>query len=246
MLAHHIVIIEDDPLWQAQVQAVVEELGYAFQVFSTTTQAMEYLTQSGNLMGKPLCIITETVLSDGFSYDHLGQLAIDVPVIFVTSSVESCHFTAALALNTCSYFIKPVHPFTLKAALISIIRQRSSEQPVLPPPSLEVPIRYGVKRMIPLSEICWIRVEGNYSTIQTRQRKYVQKMSFPVLIPSLDQRFVRIHKSSIINKDYLSHVDLQANRLQVNKETFEIGRTYRRRLIEIIYSGELAKSALNA
>ena len=246
MLPHHIVIIEDDPLWQAKVKAVVEELGYEFQVFPTSAQAIEYLSESGDLARRLLCIITETLLPDGCSYEYLGRLATEVPIIFITSSIEPSHFMAALSLNTCSYFIKPVHPFTLKAALINIIRHHSSQQlATSPPATLEVPIRYGVKRTISLSDIYWIRVEGNYSTIQTAHRKYVQKMSFPLLIPSLDQRFIRIHKSAIVNKDHLSYVDLHANRLQVKKETFEIGRTYRRRLIEAVYSEEQLKGTFN-
>lgn len=75
------------------------------------------------------------------------------------------------------------------------------QQSALPGDQYKVIRLYSQKTAISFDKIHYIEAEGNYGSIQTGERKYVQKLLLSKLISELDDRFIQIHKSVIVNKD---------------------------------------------
>ncbi|TDB61348.1 LytR/AlgR family response regulator transcription factor [Arundinibacter roseus] len=226
-MAHaHALILEDDPIWQIKMQLTVEDWGDNPQISSSLSEAACRLARF-----QPDYIIADVRLPDGLSYDYFRDNPVSCPILFITEFAEKMHLEHALQLETSSFHVKPFHQLTLQAAVQNALRTFKGREIA----TLEVPIRYATKKSIPLNEIWWIEVNQNYSSIKTNDRIYVQKMSFPAIIPSLDHHFIRIHKSVIINIDYIDHIDLYKNIVVIRQKTFDIGRSYRRAFIDAFY-----------
>lgn len=223
-----VLIVEDDPIWQIKLQLMLEEFGYSAQTAGTLHEAHLYLNQF-----QPDLVLADVKLSDGVIFELFDKTPPQYPVIFVTEYADKTLLDKALAFSCASFYIKPFHSMTLLGAIKKALLDFERYHPA--PKTLEVAVRYGQKKAIPFGEIWWIEVEGNYSTVQTKERKYVQKLSLPKIIPSLDERFVRINKSIIVNKKYIQHVSLNDNRVTVQQRIFEIGRSFRKKFIEQMY-----------
>ncbi len=77
-----------------------------------------------------------------------------------------------------------------------------------------------------LELIIWIEAEGSYCTICQKDKKNLL-LSFPLIEAqrSLPSNFIRIHRSFLINMDYVT--ELMGNAIRVHNRWFTIGREYR-------------------
>jgi two-component system response regulator LytT len=223
-----ILIIEDDIVWQIKLQVMLEEFGFSILLATSLTEVKQLLADE-----TPQLILSDVRLPDGSSLEYFNSHPIDLPIVFVTEFADSKYVEQALSIPFGSFYVKPFHPLTLIAAVQAAYAAfKNTKTEDLPVRALKVPIRYGKKADIPFSKICWIEVEGNYSTIQTTDRKYVQKLSFSKLLPELDERFIQIHKSIIVNRDSISKVNLMNDTVAVRARVFQIGRSFRKQLID--------------
>jgi two-component system, LytTR family, response regulator LytT len=223
-----VLIIEDDIIWQIKLQVMLEEFGFLILLATSLAEAKQLLTTES-----PKVILADVRLPDGSALEYFNVHPVDVPIVFVTEFADRQYVDQALTIPFASFYVKPFHPLTLVAAIqmayTSFTNTKQEDHPVR---VLKVPIRYGKKADIPFGKICWIEVEGNYSTIQTTERKYVQKLSFNKLLPELDERFIQIHKSVIVNRDFIGRVNLTNDTIQIRERNFQIGRSFRKGLID--------------
>lgn len=225
-----ILIIEDDIVWQIKLQVILEEFGFSILLATCLAEAKQLLATE-----TPQLILSDVRLPDGSALEYFRNHPIDLPIVFVTEFADRQYVEQALVIPFSSFYIKPFHPLTLVAgvqAAYAAFKNTKTED--LPVRALSVPIRYGKKADIPFSKICWIEVEGNYSTIQTTDRKYLQKLSFSKLLPELDERFIQIHKSVIVNRDFINRVNLMNDTVLLRECIFQIGRSFRKGLIDSI------------
>ena len=81
---------------------------------------------------------------------------------------------------------------------------------------------------VDFDEIRSIGVDGNYSIIFTKERKFAIKISLVKLQEVLGRHwFVRVNKKNIININLIQSVDLNTNEINLEGESFRLGRTYR-------------------
>lgn len=223
-----ILIIEDDIIWQIKLQVMLEEFGFSTLLATSLKEAKHVLATE-----IPEVILADVRLPDGSALEHFTLFPVDVPIVFVTEYADRQYVEQSLSIPSSSFYVKPFHPLTLTAAIQNAYASlRKAKTESLPVRTLTVSIRYGKKADISFNRIYWIEVEGNYSTIQTTDRKYVQKLSFSKLLPQLDQQFIQIHKSVIVNRDFISKVNLMNDTLTVRERVFQIGRSFRKGLID--------------
>jgi two-component system LytT family response regulator len=93
----------------------------------------------------------------------------------------------------------------------------------------------GRVRLIDVSDIRWIDAAGVYVTIHTAQDKYLHREILGRLETQLDpHRFVRIHRSHIVNFDFIQELaqDAHGDYAVILKDAapLKVGRMYRSRL----------------
>jgi hypothetical protein len=116
---------------------------------------------------------------------------------------------------------------------------RTFAQPDIGPPvdSLERPQRFMVRKLgkeflIAAGEIEWLQAQGNYVNLQVRGRAYPLRSTMTAVQSLLDpDKFVRVHRSHIVNLDYLVEIeplDTGDARLKLRDGTLVgCSRTYR-------------------
>jgi CheY-like chemotaxis protein len=113
-LATDVLIIEDEPVIAADIEALVRELGHnVTDIAATRTEALEAFAKQ-----KPGLVLADIQLADGSSgidavKDILGQM--DVPVIFITAFPE--RLLTGERPEPTFLITKPFQPETVKAAI---------------------------------------------------------------------------------------------------------------------------------
>ncbi len=86
---------------------------------------------------------------------------------------------------------------------------------------------------IQLSDIFWIRAEGNYCEISVEERNHAVRTSLKKLAEMLPgHQFVQIHKSYIIRLDKIEKLDTNESVVWVNGNGLPLGRTYKDKLMK--------------
>ena len=154
---------------------------------------------------------------DGF--EVLELMGPDIPVIFVTAYDEFA--LRAFEVHAVDYLLKPVAPERLALAL-SRVPDRTPPQPTgamlrasarKPGDFLErVVIRDGVHvHVVAVDKIDYVEAQDDYVGFRTAGKILLKEQTLADVESSLDpRRFVRIHRSYILNVERLARVELYA------------------------------------
>jgi hypothetical protein len=90
-------------------------------------------------------------------------------------------------------------------------------------------------RKVPLDDILYIEVEGKYSALQVKDRKYNVKASLKDLLQKLPaDRFVRVSRNFVVNLNRIQHIDTFQYTVKVGDMEIPISRTYKEELMRHI------------
>ena len=154
---------------------------------------------------------------DGF--EVLELMGPDIPVIFVTAYDEFA--LRAFEVHAVDYLLKPVAPERLALAL-SRVPERTPPQPTgamlrasarKPGEFLErVVIRDGVHvHVVAVDKIDYVEAQDDYVCFKSEGKQHLKDQTMSAVEASLDPaRFVRIHRSYLLNIDRIARVELYA------------------------------------
>jgi len=81
-------------------------------------------------------------------------------------------------------------------------------------------------------DIEWVESDGNYSIINTNDKKFVVKISLTKFKQELpEDNFIQIHKRYIVNIKKINGIDPLNNEVILDTQTIPIGRTYKKELL---------------
>ena len=140
-----------------------------------------------------------------------------MPAVIFTTAYER-YAVRAFEMNAADYLVKPLTAARFSEALARA-RKRIGDRPSVAadvarvardlgrrPDRLLVPER---GRMVPLeiSAIDWIQAEGDYARVHAGRKSYLVARSLTDLEARLDpERFARIHRSAIVNRERIQEV----------------------------------------
>jgi len=82
----------------------------------------------------------------------------------------------------------------------------------------------GLTRILKTAEIIYVEGDGPYSTIHLKDESCTTARTLKSLIPELGDKFVRIHKTYVVNRDYIK--GFVNNKLTLtNDQNLPISRT---------------------
>jgi two-component system LytT family response regulator len=142
-------------------------------------------------------------------------------VIFATAYDQ--YALRAFEVHAADYLLKPFSAERVAEALDHVReRLKKQEKPSLQPlmaavranstPLERVLIKEGSKvHVIPVDRIDYIEAQDDYVSIKTDGKSYLKQQRIAELEKSLDQtKFVRVHRSSIINIERIARIELYA------------------------------------
>ena len=144
---------------------------------------------------------------------HLQKLDEPPHVVFTTAYDD--YAVSAFELHAIDYLVKPIRLRRLHDALSRVrsITRISLDvlNEVAPDARTHLSIQErGKVRLVPVSEILYLRAELKYVTIRTAQRELLLEESLSSLEEEFGDRFVRIHRNCLVAREYIEAFEKEA------------------------------------
>ena len=213
-----VVIVDDEPL----SRAVIREYLRAHQdveVVAECANGFEAVKAVAEL--SPDLVFLDVQMPKLNGFEVLELLGRDVPVVFITAYDQ--YALRAFEVHAVDYLLKPFDERRFAEAL-SRARTRIHSQP---PAEIEalisdarprqgpverVLIRDGSQvHVIPVEKIDYVEAQDDYVCFKAEGKQYLKDQTMTALEATLDPaRFVRIHRSYLLNIERIGRVELYA------------------------------------
>jgi two-component system LytT family response regulator len=206
------ILVDDERLARKELRSmlaeheIIEVIGEA----ETVAQAAELVHAK-----KPDVLFLDIQLPGETGFDLLEQIASACKIIFVTAF--DAYAIRAFEVNALDYLLKPINPARLTQAIERLTSQTAA--PASPARALEYEDRLFIEveersRFLKVSDIVVISAMGDYSQIYSSdgQKALVLKplKDWEERLPA--RHFTRIHRSTIINVEYVERLESWFNR----------------------------------
>jgi two-component system LytT family response regulator len=220
-----IAIVDDEELARAVVREylsampdveVVAECGNGFEAVKAVSEL------------QPDLLILDVQMPKLNGFEVLELVGRDVAVVFVTAYDQ--YAIRAFEVHAVDYLLKPFSAERLAAA-IDRVRERLGHGEAPPPPPLaaggqpaggqtpRILVRDGPRvHVLPVEKIEYVQAQDDYVCFHCEGKEYLKEQTLGEVEASLDPaKFVRIHRSFVLNLDRLARVelDLRENRFAI-------------------------------
>jgi DNA-binding LytR/AlgR family response regulator len=225
MTRYNCLIADDEPIAREIIQGYCNHLP-ALQVVASCSNALEAKTALQQHQVDILFLDINMPVLDGIAF--LKTVKDPPQVIFTTAYKE--YALNAFDLAACDYLLKP---FSLDRFIVAVDKAIEKLNKYIPPPATEAKtedalfIKTDSKiYRIPHKDILYAEANGNYTKIITPHNTYLPGMTFSQFEQQLPPAlFIRVHRSFIINKSAISHIE--GNRVFLNRIEIPVGSNYK-------------------
>lgn len=215
-------IVEDQMIITMDLEYMLEELGY--QVCGISASYEDALAAIKN--NRPDLVLVDIILSGektGIDLAHELNNTFQIPFIFLTSHADRSTIEAAKSTKPSGYIVKPFNRNDVYASIemaFNFAQISEDNQNIFLPDGKH-------KTRIPMDEMIYAHAEGNYTTFITTNKKIVLRKCLKEVAETIlsNKKFIRIHKSYLINKDAIKARNA-SNILLNNGENVPLGRAY--------------------
>ena len=220
-----VAIVDDEDLARAVVREYLAEVPEV-EIVAECANGFEAVKAVAELRPDLLLLDVQMPKLNGF--EVLELVGRDVAVIFVTAFDQ--YALRAFDVHAVDYLLKPFSAERLGEA-IARARERARRGEKVPAQALAETARAGQSapgrilvrdgprvHVLAIASIDYVQAQDDYVCFRCGGKDYLKEQTLAEVEASLDsQRFVRIHRSYILNLDRLARVELDAreNRLAV-------------------------------
>ncbi|HLF35669.1 MAG TPA: LytTR family DNA-binding domain-containing protein [Cyclobacteriaceae bacterium] len=234
-----VLIIDDEELARELIRNFLKEYG-EFRIIGETDNGLDGVRLIKDL--QPDLVFLDVQMPRISGLEVLDLLEKPVPFIIFSTAYDT-YAVEAFEKNAIDYLLKPynrdrfnkavekfLNEFRKSGSKIAgdnILKIKSRENKVLD----KVLVRHGSRIVvIPVEEIVYIGAEDDYVSIHTMDKKYLKQTTMGYFVDALPgNKFTRIHRSFIINVDFLVQLDLYDKAtytaVMKNKERLPVSRS---------------------
>lgn len=240
MAGIRVLLVEDDWIIAKEISYTLQDLGFdVIGSFDTGEEALK-----GVKALQPDIVLLDIDLSSeltGIDVARRLKAESSVPFVFLTALADSATIEKAKVVEPYGYLVKPVNRESLYSTIeitLHNARRRQVEEGAAPPLQENLTMEDGIfvktaKRLekVMLRDILWVEAYDIYAMIYTLHDKYLLNSSLKVVeekFPS--SRFVRVHRSYIVNLDKVEAIE--ESDLIINNNRIPIGKTYKEPLMK--------------
>lgn len=188
--------------------------------FSTGNEVLNY-------QGEMLTLLLLDIEMEGISgievKDHIEHSDMVWRIIFI-SNHEECVWSA-FGTNTLAFERKPISCNRMERWIQIAVREFDNE----------IIIKFEKDNTATWSKIenlLYLRAEGNYTIVHTKHTEFIISKSLKYWQEQLPKdRMIRVHRSYLINLDYVEHVAKDEIRMKHVKKSIPIGRINKKNFI---------------
>src|SRR5215470_2500531 len=206
------ILVDDERLARKELRSMLAE----HEIIDVVGEA-ETVTQAAELVSakNPDVLFLDIQLPGETGFDLLPKISPACRIIFVTAF--DAYAIRAFEVNALDYLLKPINPVRLAQAIERLTTHESA--PASPVRALDYEDRLFIEvdersRFLKVSDIVVISAMGDYSQIFScdGEKSLVLKSlrDWEERLPA--KHFTRIHRSTIINVDYVERVESWFNR----------------------------------
>ncbi len=213
-----VITVDDEEPARLALRHALADVG-GVEIVAECANGFEAVKAVGELQPDLLFLDVQMPKLDGF--DVLELLPIDVPVVFVTA--HDAFALRAFEVHAVDYLLKPFTAERLQAAIERARNRRGAplrhaagalKAAVRPPgaPLERVVIRDGAQvHVLPVERIDYVEAQDDYVAFKTGGKTLLKEQTLADLETQLEpRRFVRIHRSYLLNIERLTRVELYA------------------------------------
>ena len=212
------VLVDDEPLICGELKCLLEEQGWAWVVgvYHDGPSALAFLEAEG------ADLVFLDVDMPGMDGLEVARRLLSLPkpprVVFVTAHASFA--LEAFSVKAVDYLLKPFAKDRFDAALDKARRALGARPvPDLAPtlqtaaregrPLDRIVVKDGAKvTLVPLDKLDYVQAQDDYVLLRTEGRDLLKQQTLSSLETQLDgSRFIRIHRSYILNLDSLSRLE---------------------------------------
>jgi two-component system LytT family response regulator len=153
----------------------------------------------------------------------------NIPQVIFTTAYKD-YAVNAFDLAACDYLVKP---FSLERFIVAVDKAMERLQPKAATENLPIATAEyffikadGKIYKLQYDEILFAEAKGNYTKIVTGNSTFIPNMAFSTFEASLPAAtFIRVHRSFIINKSKITHID--GNIVYIQKTEIPIGSNFK-------------------
>lgn len=236
-----ILIVEDDPLFATETEMMLQDLGYSKVSTIRSVEAKLNLIEN---------ISPDLILFSLYSATRTASLAIAaklgearIPIVFLNEQNDKASYEQAKLLEPYGFLFRPFDQLnlrsTIEVALFHISRPYLTNQLVqgwregaMMSDVLFVKSNNKLFK-VHLLDILVIEADGNYSILNTTQKKYAIKTSLKQLKRKLSPHlFVQIHRNFIVQIPHVDSVDITSAEVHLNNRNYPIGGKFKNAFIK--------------
>ncbi len=218
------LIVDDESIAQRIISAYLNDLS-GYEIVGTCRNAMEAMVVLKDHKVDLMFLDIEMPKLNGL--DFLKVL--DNPPSVILTTAHRNYALESYEYEILDYLLKPISfERFLKALKRYSPREQSSpnQEADLVPRKKYIYVKSDRKTFkLLLSNIAYIEAMNNYVIFHTPQKRYVVYRSISDLLTELDDRFVRIHKSFVVNK--IKVLSFNKESVCVLEKDLPLGKTYR-------------------
>jgi two-component system LytT family response regulator len=233
------IIVDDEKLARDLLKEYLENYP-EIEVLGEADQGMEAVEKIDKL--KPDIVFLDVQMPGMTGFDVLEDLEHEPYVIFVTAYDQ--YAIKAFEKNAVDYLLKPLDEERFRNAVNRALKRKtlehSSIEDLLSSMKSERKGTYDthifVKKSeklfnLPVDEIVYLEASGDYTIITTKADQFVSSSGIGKLEEILNPEvFIRVHRSTIVNVNYLKEIERHFNGGMVVKmqsgKSFPVSRTY--------------------
>jgi two-component system LytT family response regulator len=210
------LIVDDEELARAVVQEHLDAHP-EIQVVATCANGFEAVKAAIELKPDLMFLDIQMPKLDGF--EVLELLEVPPTVVFITAYDQ--HALKAFEVHAVDYLLKPFNADRFEEALVRAKARCDRSAPSGPQPSElaaaarsdwpldRLVVRDGTKvNLIPLAKLEYVQAQDDYVLLKTAEKSHLKQQTISSLEGRLDpNRFLRIHRSFIIQLDRLARLE---------------------------------------
>jgi two-component system LytT family response regulator len=196
---------------------------------------------------KPDLLFLDVQMPGMTGFDVLDEIEHEPYVIFITAYDQ--YAIQAFEKNAVDYLLKPLDEERFKLAIDRALKRKKLEEgrledllgsmrPARAPRSYDshVFVQKSEKLFnLPVDEITHLEASGDYTIISTKNDQFVSSSGIGKLEELMNPDiFIRVHRSTIINVNYLKEIERHFNGGMVvkmqNGKSFPVSRTYAKQI----------------
>ncbi|KAB8154495.1 response regulator [Kordia sp. TARA_039_SRF] len=232
-----ILVVEDEIIIADHICDTLDDLGYdALEPVINYTEALEAIEAE-----KPDLAILDIQLSGkktGIDVAEQIRKNYDFPFIFLTSNSDPLTVSQAKKVMPPAYLVKPFTKDELYSSIEIALYNYSKRIGEVNEEELIIKDAFFIKEKnifikLKFEDILFIKSEHVYAEIQlVNNQKHLIRGNLNKIITKLNKKFVRVHRSYIVNLDYLEQIDQST--IVILNHNIPIGKKYKDDLLQKI------------